>query len=123
MSLLSSHHPQHDGQTESVNRQLETMLRAYVAGDRSDWARWLKLLEFAYNSNVHFSTGAIPFVLMYGFEPKAPLDFLLPKERGATATLGMRKESSSYLEQLRIHRENARLAIAKAQEGQAKFYN
>jgi hypothetical protein len=60
MSLSSAHHPQHDGQTENVNRQLETLLRAYVARDRSDWADWLKILEFAYNNNVHSSTGVIP---------------------------------------------------------------
>jgi hypothetical protein len=90
------------------------MLRAYVAGDKSDWSKWLKLLEFAYNSNIHFSTGAVPFVLLYGFMPKAPLDFLLPKDLKPTATLGMRKESSAFLDQLKIHREMARLAIASA---------
>ena len=47
MLLSSSHHPQHDGQTEIVNRQLETMLRAYVAEDRTTWAEWLPLLEHA----------------------------------------------------------------------------
>jgi transposase InsO family protein len=72
MSLSSAHHPQHDGQTENVNRQLETLLRAYIARDRSDWSEWLKILEFAYNNNVHASTGAIPFQLLYGFLPKSP---------------------------------------------------
>jgi hypothetical protein len=123
MSLSSSHHPQHDGQTENVNCQLETLLRAYVAEDRSDWSKWLKLLEFSYNSNIHSSIGTTPFLLLYGFEPKAPLDYLLPKEYSKSASMGMRKESSAYLEQLRIHRENARLAIARAQNEQAKFYN
>jgi hypothetical protein len=112
MSLSSSHHPQHDGQTENVNRQLETMLRAYVAKDRNDWADWLKLLEFAYNSNTHTSTGTTPFLLLYGFEPRTPLDYLLPGELGAPESYGMKKEASVYLEQLRIRRENARLAIA-----------
>ncbi|KAF7365343.1 Retrovirus-related Pol polyprotein from transposon opus [Mycena venus] len=123
MSLSSSHHPQHDGQTENVNRQLETMLRAYVRKDRADWADWLKLMEFAYNSNVHASIGTTPFFLLYGFHPKAPLDFLLPNEPGAAESYGMRKEASAYLEQLHIHRENARLAIARAQHDQAKYYN
>jgi hypothetical protein len=123
MSLSSSHHPQHDGQTENVNRQLETMLRVYVSKDRLDWAAWLKLLEFAYNSNIHASTGTFPFMLLYGFLPKAPLDFLLPKDHGAPATYGMKDETSAYLDQLRIHRENARVAIARAQENQAKYHN
>jgi hypothetical protein len=123
MSLSSSHHPQHDGQTENVNRQLETLLRAYVAEDRTEWSKWLKLLEFSYNSNIHSSIGTTPFLLLYGFEPKAPLDFLLPKEWSKSASVGMRKETSAYLEDLRIHRESARLAIAKAQTEQAKFFN
>ena len=38
MSLSSSHHPQHDGQTEIVNKQLATMLRAYVNDNLSDWS-------------------------------------------------------------------------------------
>jgi hypothetical protein len=100
MSLSPSHHPQHDGQTKNVNRQLETMLRAYIAKDRDDWSDWLKLLEFAYNSNIHVSTGTTPFLLLYGFDPKAPLDYLLPGEAGAPETYGMKKNSSAYLEQL-----------------------
>jgi hypothetical protein len=35
----------------------------------------------------------------------------------------MRKESSAYLEELRVHRENARLAIARAQDEQSKYFN
>jgi hypothetical protein len=61
MVLSSSHHPQHDGQTEIVNRFFETMLRAYVADDKTKWASWIELLEFAYNSAIHSSTGAPPF--------------------------------------------------------------
>lgn len=123
MSLSSSHHPQHDGQTENVNRQLETMLRAYVSKDKSDWAEWLKILEFACNSSVHGSIGTTPFSLLYGFDPKTPLDFLLPGEVGYTPAYGMSKESSEYLERLRIHRENARLSIARAQDEQSKHHN
>jgi len=80
MSLSSAHHPQHDGQTEILNQQLMTMLRAYVADDLSDWLTWLHILEFAYNNSIHGSTGASPNFLMYGFQPKSPLDFLLPKD-------------------------------------------
>jgi hypothetical protein len=123
MSLSSSHHPQHDGQTENVNRQLETLLRAYVAKDRADWAKWLKLLEFSYNSNMHSSIGTTPFLLLYGFEPKAPLDYLLPKEWSMAGNPGVRKDAKAYLEDLQVHRDNARLAIARAQDEQAKYFN
>lgn len=62
-------------------------------------------------------------MLLYGFEPKAPLDYLLPKEWVRAGAPSMRKEASAYLEDLRVHRESARLAIARAQEEQAKYYN
>ena len=76
MSLSSSHHPQHDGQTEVVNKLLTTMLRAFVAGQKDRWAVWLHLLEFAYNNAVHSSIGTTPFHLMLGFHPRTPLDFV-----------------------------------------------
>jgi hypothetical protein len=98
------------------------MLRAYVNRDRNDWADWLQLLEFAYNNNVHASIGTSPFSILYGFEPKTPLEFLLPKKEGMHL-YGMSSESSRFLEELSMHRESARLAIAKAQESQSKFYN
>jgi hypothetical protein len=60
---------------------------------------------------------------LYGFEPKAPLDYLLPKEWSKSDSPGMRKETSAYLEQLQVHREYARLAIARAQEEQSKYFN
>lgn len=123
MSLSSAHHPQHDGQTEIVNKYLETMLRAYVAGDKSSWAEWLPLLEFAYNSSVHQSIGTSPYFLLYGFHPKEPLDFISNRGQVETRTYNLKNESKEFLEEVAMHREEARNAIARAQEGQAKAYN
>ena len=121
MSLSSSHHPQHDGQTEIVNRFLEVMIRAFCAGHRETWAIWLPLLEWAYNASVHTSTGTTPNFLMFGFEPRTPVDFLLPKEvRGKEI---VRTGSEKWLDHLQMHRESARRAIAHAQHHQAREHN
>ncbi|SJL06611.1 uncharacterized protein ARMOST_09953 [Armillaria ostoyae] len=121
MALSSSHHPQHDGQTEIVNRLLETMLRAYISEDRNSWAAWLHVLEFAYNLHVSATTGATPFLLLLGFQPTSPLDRIacisLKEQRALT------KEAASFVNHLQVHRENAQLSIARAQESQAKYYN
>jgi hypothetical protein len=124
MALSSSHHPQHDGQTEIVNKQLEVMLRAYTTGARETWAEWLHLLEFAYNSNSHASTGCAPYFLLYGFLPLAPSDFLQGGERrGRESFSTVEGEASKFLTNLQMHREEARRAIARAQHDQAAQYN
>ena len=87
MALSSAHHPQHDGQTEILNRLLTTMLRAYISDNLSDWSAWLHILEFAYNNSTHSSTGTSPNFLVYGFHLKTPLDFLLPNDALASGTM------------------------------------
>ena len=67
--MSSTDHPQSDGQTERVNQIIEDMLRAYVGAKPTKWERYLPILEFAYNSSKHTSTGYSPFMLMYGFQP------------------------------------------------------
>lgn len=79
MSLSSSHHLQHDGQTEVVNKLLTTMMWAFIVGKKEQWALWLHLLEFAYNSMVHLSTGTTLFHLLLGFHPWTPLYFIAMK--------------------------------------------
>jgi hypothetical protein len=122
MSLSSSHHPQHDRQTEVVNKRLETMLRAYVADNQADWAEWLHLLEFAYNSTPHTSTGVSPYLLLYGFNPKGPLDFLLNDNAGSSS-YSLDRKADNFLKQIQTRRESARLAIARSQVRQVESYN
>lgn len=76
MSLSSSHHPQHDSQTEVVNKLLTTMMCAFIAGKKDQWALWIHLLEFAYNSTIQLSTGTTLFHLLLGFHLQTPLDFI-----------------------------------------------
>src|SRR5260370_23553729 len=73
--LSMSHHPQHNGQMEWQNQTLEIALHAYVAGSKSDWAKWLPALALAYNFTIHTSTGYSPFFLLYGFEPRSLANF------------------------------------------------
>ena len=122
MLLSSSHHPQHDGQTEVLNQLLETMLRAYVNDDRANWVEWLHLLEFAYNSAKHSSMSTTPFFSLLGFQPRSTLDHL-PKSSNFPRKDDTDRSSDNYLSKIAMHRDSARQAIALAQHEQAKRYN
>ena len=123
MSLSSSHHPQHDGQTEVVNKLLTTMMRAFIAGKKDQWALWIHLLEFAYNSAVHSSIGTTPFHLLLGFHPRTPLDFVGTKRSDDIDNCALGPEAITFLENFAMHRESAKQAIAKAQDQQVKSFN
>ena len=68
-AMSSSYHPQTDGQSEIINRQIEQMLRCYMNYKMDNWHDILPLLEFAYNDSVSQSTSFTPFYLNYGFHP------------------------------------------------------
>ena len=69
-------HPQTDGQTEVVNRTLGTMLRAILKKNLKMWEECLPHVEFAYNRATHSTTKVSPFQVVYGFNPRAPIDIL-----------------------------------------------
>ena len=69
-------HPQTDGQMEVVNRTLGTMLRAILKKNLKMWEECLPHVEFAYNRATHSTTKVSPFQVVYGFNPRAPIDIL-----------------------------------------------
>jgi hypothetical protein len=75
-----------------VNRSLSTMLRDQVK-TLGSWDGVLPEIEFEFNSSVNRSMGYSPFQVLYGFNPRDPLD-LLPIKGPNTGTkkMGQRLE-------------------------------
>src|SRR5882724_9077181 len=69
-NLLTTYHPETDGQTEWVNQILEQYLRVYVNYQQDDWVNLLPLAKFAYNNTLHSATMVTPFFATKGFHPK-----------------------------------------------------
>jgi hypothetical protein len=69
-NLSSSYHPQTDGQKKRLNQCLETYLRCMIHACPNQWASWLSLAAFCYNTTYHSAIGKSPFEVLYGYAPK-----------------------------------------------------
>ena len=74
LNFSSAYHPQTDSQTEVVNHSLGNLLWSLVSDHLKSWDQCLYQAKFAYNRSVNRSTGFNPFVITYGYNPRAPLD-------------------------------------------------
>lgn len=70
LHLSTSYHPQSDGQTERLNRCLEQYLRCMASQRPKQWAKWLPLAEWWYNSSYNSSIKMTPYQALYGIQPR-----------------------------------------------------
>jgi translation initiation factor IF-1 len=109
-------HPQTDGQIEVVNHTLSSMLRAVLKTNLKLWEECLPHIEFAYNRSVHSTMKVNLFWVVYGFNPRAPID-LLPLPPSETTCFDASQRSEFILKmdettKLNIEKMNEKYRIA-----------
>lgn len=61
----TTYHPQTNGQTEALNRCLESYVRCMVGDQPRDWTCCLPLAEWWYNSTIHLTIQMTPYEVLY----------------------------------------------------------
>ena len=80
----SAYHPETDGMVERYNATLKSGLRKYIERFGGQWHKSIPYLLFAFRELPHQSTGFSPFELIYGRNPRGPLDVLQEQWREPT---------------------------------------
>ncbi|KAK8950540.1 hypothetical protein KSP40_PGU007189 [Platanthera guangdongensis] len=106
LRMSTAHHPQTDGQTEVLNRGVETYLRCFVMDEPRTWTRWLHWAEYCYNTSYHTAGRITPFEVVYGRAPPT----LRSYEPGSTALPAVDRALRDRDQTLVLLRDNLRVA-------------
>lgn len=121
-SRTTPYHPAGNGQCERFNRTLHNLLRAFPSSRKRDWHSCLPQVLYSYNTTPHQSTGESPFYLMFGQEPRLPVDFLLGRVQDPVGG-GVHEWMQEHQTRLQLAFEGARERLKVAAERRKKNYD
>ena len=116
LAMSTSNHPQTDGQSESTNKTVEQILRAFSNYRMDNWDSLLPLVEFSINDSRHSSSGFSPFFLDTGMHPATPASLLSPPAAGVESVQYFLSQQAAVLSEARDN-------IVRAQQRQVAAAN
>ena len=106
----SPYHTQTNGQCERFNSTLLNMLGTLTPEQKKDWKMYVPAMVHAYNCTRNTATGFSPYSLLFGRDPRLPIDVGVWAEEGKSTGSPSR---SKYITQLR---RRLRFAHKKAKQ-------
>ncbi len=115
----SAYHPQTNGQCERFNSTLLSMIRTLDPKEKAKWPKHLAALCHAYNCSKNSATGFSPYELLFGRQPRLPVDVLFGLE--SRDSDDSERSYLQYVEDLKEKMKTAfELVQKKEQNGQLK---
>jgi hypothetical protein len=74
---FTTYYPQGNGQDESTNKRLGTLLTKLVSENKTDWDEHLSIVLFSYITVYKVARGYTPYQLVYGLHPSMPIEYIL----------------------------------------------
>ena len=102
------YHPQTNGQCERFNHTLINMIGTLKEDKKADWKAHITHLVHAYNCTRNHATGFSPYFLMFGRQPRLPVDVSFGIHQDS---MGSFSTKTKYVQKLR---ERMKWAFAKA---------
>ena len=86
-SSTAPYTPNQNGQCERYNRTLINLLKTLPPEKKKQWPKCIGEYVFVYNATPHASTGFSPHYLLFGVEPRLPIDVMLDQRSEKCAEL------------------------------------
>ena len=120
----SPYHPQTNGQCECFNSTLLNMLGTLNPDQKKDWNNHVSEMVHAYNCTKNTATGFSPYYLLFGREPRLPVDVEFGLQRGnQKGPLSESNYVSQLRRQLKFAHNKAKQVASKQQARHKGLYD
>ena len=119
--FTTTYHPQTNGQAEKFNRTILAGIRAFRAENPRRWPQLIHMLTYAYNTQIHSSTGVAPFQLVLSRLPGSVVIRQEPElEDGERRP---KKFAQEFIKAVRELSDNAAIKLRQAQDRYKKNFD
>ena len=119
----SPYHLQTNGAIERVHQTLRRMIAKMDPEKRAKWPSHLGPILFAYDATRSLITGYSPYFLMFGHQPRLPVDLLFPTVRRDENTQTTDEYVTSLYDKLKLALASARDTTILEAQRQKRHYD
>ena len=119
----SSYHPQTDGLVQRFNSTLCQSLSMYVAKNQKDWDDFIPLILFAHRTSVLEAIGDSPFYVLYGREPRLPIDVKYLRLNSDNMSSSVLEHRKRVVEKVEMAQNLARENLQRSQQKMKDYYD